>query len=51
MGALKCWDMAMACWAGLVSAICWLARSKLRVGPRDLGEGLGLLVPRLNGTV
>jgi len=42
--------MAMACWAGLLAAICWLARSKLRVVPWDMGEGLCLLVPRREGT-
>ena len=31
--------------AGSVSASPWLARSKLRIEPCDLGEGLGLVVP------
>uniref|UniRef100_A0A2C9V4L4 Uncharacterized protein n=1 Tax=Manihot esculenta TaxID=3983 RepID=A0A2C9V4L4_MANES len=35
--------------AGSGLANFWLARSKLRVKPWDLGEGLGLLVPRAEG--
>jgi hypothetical protein len=41
--------MATACWAGRLAAMCWPARSKLRVVPRDMGEGLCLLVPRWEG--
>ena len=34
---------------GSVGASSWLARSKLRVEPCDLGEGLGLVVPSVEG--
>ena len=40
----------MACWVGQEDAISWLARSKLRVEPGGWGEGLGLLVPRMEGS-
>ncbi|OIW06818.1 hypothetical protein TanjilG_03713 [Lupinus angustifolius] len=34
---------------GVVVAPCWLARSKLRVESWCLGEGLGVMTPRLEG--
>lgn len=44
----------MGLWSNLTGsdlmAYYWSARSKLRVELRDLGEGLGYVVPRVEGT-
>ena len=44
------WNNDLTHLVGSVGASSWLARSKSRVEPGDLGEGLGLMVPSVEGT-
>ena len=49
-GALRVGDNVSTHQTGSVCATVWPARSKLRDGPCDLGEGLGHMVPKVEGT-
>jgi len=48
--ALWWWDRTMASFGWALIAKCRPAHSKLRVEPWDLSEGLGFLVPKVEGT-
>jgi len=48
--ALRWWDKTVASLGWALIAKCRLAHSKLRADLWDLGEGLGVLGPKVEGT-